>query len=1389
MAVAVFISHNGQLLFYERPDVDLDAFRQWIESEAAIPPSRQILMNSRGRNVKNLKNESEIFVYDKKTLFSDAQPPPDRSDSLPEVPRAATEPADPGRADSWKELFGQQRQWALNIVDAVRNGAERVEAVTLEADAISRSIATALENLNNYVDNLAKKFEATQQWATDFLSEQKESLRDWESSRRVLLEVPIREDLGHILSRAASRSQQINTLGDLADEESLHSAEASLKVSSADFEYQLGRLISDVSHVKQETGALRRHIVQVQDAGVDALVQEAETVAQPIVRDHDELLKVGDGNKAVSIASRKNATHVSELIPGLEAVVADLRHAYSDCLQTRNEAARACFAALTEISGIQSKLSRLQADICKLEFKDEASLHTLGQVFQLPSVYGCSLVEAARRSEWAQRMQTDVDTMHDDLAQLTDEEQRRRKKWNTSYAKFLKDDPDASAALIDLQASKPRNTWPLVDRSEVFTYLDDLRALTIDDAVKTITQRLKDLDAPTRRKANVFNSGSVHDLASSSVVKNGDDLRAVQEQKHRLEEKLKASESRVRKLEDVLHRQSQLARPPSSTFSGGFSDFDARTMSPVPFAKQTDFTSRPSISLRRASGASDEKAAVNKILALEAEVQQLKEDAHAERQSSAEHREKMIEAESVKHDLMANMDAQKQEFEDERQLLDDENHKLKIRIEELEDELDRVLGSKEHFKLTKEEQIDYLKHELSEEKQLSAERIRHTERKADEGLAALRERAATLERQANQHREERNSARDKNVNLATRLRSHEEQQQDLTIALQNAHTNLSPAGSPPDDLKRLANALEILCEGAAIHARGLDDSLQLATAEKRSLEERIEMLQREKDELEERLETSRGQHHMAEEMMKMARSNETGAREEIRTIQQELNDLREKLAAGESGSGALRDKLLSEQHRVEELANVKLENERTIQELRVEADTASKEAEESAVQIEKLKSKLRSRGEKAQRLSERLYQHNDRVIRMLEQFGYSITRQDDTLVIQRVSKVSSVSTMLSGGEELGSALMKRTVSGGVPTPHYSDPKDLETLYWMSDTEGDEDIKYHDFLTAIQRLQLDSTMEMIAKRYKDVETLAKRYQKESRAYREKSHRFQAEAHDKIAYRSFKENDLALFLPTRNQATRPWAAFNVGAPHYFLREQDAHKLQSRDWLLARISKIEERIVDLSRSLGGGPARLSDSTQAEASETTSMEDENPFELSDGLRWYMIDAAEERPGAPGTPSVGKSTVIASTVEVKAHMGRKDKSGSGIANAVQATKHLNRSLESRRSSSASKRSLSIKKDSSSLKDASAPLAPIASSEAAGRGESPMVAPASEEENMQRARADDSVFDVGRSDRETVHASPKKSPKKSPTTSPQKGVSSPAKTKAWEQLFSVEYQA
>lgn len=205
-------------------------------------------------------------------------------------------------------------------------------------------------------------------------------------------------------------------------------------------------------------------------------------------------------------------------------------------------------------------------------------------------------------------------------------------------------------------------------------------------------------------------------------------------------------------------------------------------------------------------------------------------------------------------------------------------------------------------------------------------------------------------------------------------------------------------------------------------------------------------------------------------------------------------------------------------------------------------------------------------------------------------------------------------------------------------------------------------------------------------------MARKLQRDARSYRDKAHSLQKEANDKIAFKNFKEGDLALFLPTRNQMTGAWAAFNIGFPHYFLREQEAHRLRNREWLLARISRVQERVVDLSKSL---------STQATGNgvaETESMDEENdnPFDLSDGLRWYLIDANEDKPGAPSTPGLGKTTVAANKVDAVAERSQlRTASGKGLglvgrgATGIDGvSKTLSRSLESRRSSTSSRKAM-----------------------------------------------------------------------------------------------------
>ncbi|KAF5098961.1 hypothetical protein D0Z00_001827 [Geotrichum galactomycetum] len=149
-------------------------------------------------------------------------------------------------------------------------------------------------------------------------------------------------------------------------------------------------------------------------------------------------------------------------------------------------------------------------------------------------------------------------------------------------------------------------------------------------------------------------------------------------------------------------------------------------------------------------------------------------------------------------------------------------------------------------------------------------------------------------------------------------------------------------------------------------------------------------------------------------------------------------------------------------------------------------------------------------------------------------------------------------------------------------------------------------RYRQFLDTVY-LDYDLFRDSVTKRFNDVEHLARKLQKEARNYRDRAHTQEQQSRQKLAYKSFQKGELALFLPTRDPTRdpNPWAAFNVGAPHYFLKPSSELQLGNREWVVARITKMEERVVDRAKGKEG---------------------DNPFDLSDGLRWHLIEAKEER-------------------------------------------------------------------------------------------------------------------------------------------------------------------
>ncbi len=867
---------------------------------------------------------------------------------------------------------------------------------------------------------------------------------------------------------------------------------------------------------------------------------------------------------------------------------------------------------------------------------------------------------------------------------------------------------DDMAFGIEVNVQTQKQRWPEVSRVDVIDYLRRLRELgDPGGALKDLEGLVKTLDTPSKqqaRSAKAFKNGSVYEAAydRTSLLLRGDDelLPAMRSEKLKVEDKLKTAESRVRKLEELLHRQSQFGQPPRPSSSVGSPSSNAPTFERYATSPVTNFTSalskaretrsrRSSVSSKRISlyNEPEEKGLAQRIVTLEAEltverVQSAQREKEAAARTNVEDllKSQMREAISTKEDLLGNLEAQQQEFDHERRLLEDENNKLKIKFEELEDDFDRAMESGENV-----DKFHALEEELERVKRDAAGEVQRAHGQTEflrNDYTMQREKANRLEREIREHGEERTRLNANADQLTSRLRNRDQMQVDQRRALRSALLHLSQDDIASEDFAELIEIVETVAEKSAAHLQNIKDALETARADNASLEARVKSQGDEIHDLRERVGSE-------ERAVFSLREDSTAQQTQCVTLQSQLDfergeheELKAKFASGTTDSDALQTKLTESERTIADLigevAALKAQNQE------VESRVKEKEANVEALQAhhDELSVLRVAQASRATEISAKLYSQNHTLERLLEQIGLTVTKQDNAMFVQKAQRAASASTTLNDP----SISMKRSLSGLMPTK--SDPlasADPDILHW-ADSIDSKMIERHfdELMKEITSFDMDVFTEAVTKRVKEIEHIARKWQKETRAYRDKSHRFQSEAHDRIALRNFKEGDLALFLPTRDQATKPWAAFNVGAPHCFLREQDSHNLGKRDWLIARISKVEERVVDLSRSLNGLKGSGDQRSIRNISETGAFpNDENPYELSDGLRWYLIDAAEERPGAPINVGSGKVTVASANVDARGSI-RMKKSSDGN----EATKTLTRSLDSRRSSTNSKKGL-----------------------------------------------------------------------------------------------------
>ncbi|KAI8936908.1 hypothetical protein NX059_006140 [Plenodomus lindquistii] len=1284
MSLQVAVAHTGQ-----RIDADpvafgtVEALKHWISRATEIAPESQVLLTAQGKHVKlqALLTEKEIFVYSRE-LSNNPQaaiaPTPLPEAFVPDDPPNTLSNNTDLRA--WQALFQSRRDWAFGLLDKSHSMSRIAAKLFAEQATIEKGTQVAVGNHDSHIRGLEQKFQAAKEWYDGVEKEAGDNLRRLDADFNQLGSIPAKLDFTQFLAKELRSAQAVQnarksaqgraaSLQEFLDVEAVKKATGTSKRVRELFGKRIDGMSTQLEKIGADYNELLGAVGQSQSRSLsnDAeeparLYNEIDAVAKKVESDFEHVMELETSSRSVAQVSKMALLHTRNFLPAMREYTAEMSDLVRRAVDAKNTAISNSVASMQGIATIESVIANMNNELEQISIPQEgvAAFELISLVGRLPYIYGTLLVEAVRRREWMERVQKDTSSLAEEMATFQEEEERRRKKWLKPIADVINVEAVTGGSVgFEMNVQPEKNKWPTVTREDLQDYLQILQGLEGQTSeAEALSQAIKDLDRPTKqqiKRAKNFKMGSVHEpafgRASQLTVRGDDDLRVLKEANIKLEDELRGHKSRVRRLEDLLHRQNHVSRlsiggaPPSFSGPSDPPTPTVETASPKPYE---EMSRRSSLTSRRFSanqGQEDKRRVVRLEQELAAEKQAralLEKEAQARKDEDAEQQRHFEEAMSTKNNIMENMKAQQREFADERRSLENEIQAFKTRIEEAEDELDRVLGSRDHERTVIDARLQELVIELDKARQDAVKQ----NSEADERIAKLQ---AELDN-----------------NKAVKKQDFE--------ALTTTFKYLSPDTTAPESPSKLIAQLEDLALRSLEHQKELQQAVAIAKSENENTHARLEDQEKELKSEVEKQEKARIQ---LQEQLDSQIATLGSITAELKDERNHLHDLRTKFAEGETGADALRKRVEEEEEKVGQLRAELAEKSSHANSLDVEL----MRMEKKLLKYEEFdSSRAHQRLARAKELSQRLYAQHERLIRLLEALGFVITHENGEMVLQRASKLgnSTIMSDTNGG-------LSRSTTTPSPTPlkrFLEDIGDLSFLQWTeSATPEEEESRYKELIEKLNLFNTETFSDAVAKRMRDMEHTARKWQKEARAYRDKAHRFQADANEKIAYRTFKEGDLALFLPTRNNAHRPWAAFNVGAPHFFLREQDSHRLQGKEWLVARISKVEERVVDLSKTLGGAPRASIDGQSIASSNAPSFEDENPFDLSDGLRWYLLDATEEKAMAPGTPGIGAVTVKSSLATGQGEV-QKLKKKSATDPAIQ----LNKSLDSRRSSGTSSR-------------------------------------------------------------------------------------------------------
>lgn len=1142
-------------------------------------------------------------------------------------------------------IFLERAKWAASLLSFSQTLFDSIESNIVESSVIKQAVDISLTFLRQQVVTLKKSIDAS----TSFISTLEEH-EELQSNLKTALEtakrIPIhksfvanyanntklydwidKEEVERVsvnfetnVSSLREYSQKLPGMLDSVQQK-VRDLENGAKVwfSAPEAPINSDSLLIDATSAQhEEIYANSDSLYNVLESWKDykAIADDLSTVVRKIQHDCNNITSLPDTPANVRNATRIAQNQERELLPKAFAFTQDLWQIHEIWAISKAYNSKKAISFLRTLSQIQSTFGPIRSQLTQLNQTirtTEEEQAIIARVVDMPYLYGALLFELIRRQEWIKSMKSHVSKTAETMAQWREDEIKRRTKWirqlggslgmlkrigggGTSCFGENSDVPKVDITIINSNETKVYN----LSRKDMDDYMQLLLSLNImedhaeltklisksdkqnpfSEAVSIVQQQF--VQQPQQpnpqqllRRKSLFKEGNLSEYAQtqSTTLSKSISLKSIDNNSNSSNSqssntdattalKIQAYETRIRKLEDLLQRNQLRSAWPNKFKLNNSPPAEANSN---PESKADSFEADRKLLMEKIEklqkDLTEKDSEIEKLQASNKEyISQLENKNHS-----------LEEARMMKSDLMANLSTKESEFNAERRSLREELSQAKSRNDDLEIELEREMKACSDL----EEKL----RQISKQKQSIA---------ANQHRSLINERKMRLsaERRLRKLQARYNSIRFTAQDLSQRLLTFTIRANDMLECL-----GLQVSKEYDDDKKALLTFKIQRVKGLGRRARSALSTVANTSAD---------------------LEESANNNDTNQEVS----TTKSTSLSKSNSLKFTASTLSNRDANAGKGLAVVSTKFtLSRQGLVKPVeidpsVLYWIDSDNDSEDGSEENDSSYAEDSEEETNINS------DNDEKSSNiLSEEKNSETDSILSNAESTSSSL------LVVQKNGPSSSVLTPSPLHNE-GSNKNKQPASQvqnnkatsqfnhfGPSQAQKKKSKSNSTTKADSNTisaENHIEARYQKFLNTIY-MDYDLLRDSVAQRFGDVENFARRLQKEVRLYRERSFTNEQLSRNKISFKSFKLGELALFLPTRNPARspNPWAAFNVDAPHYFLNPKPEHHLESREWLVARITKIEERIVDRS---------------------SGKEEHNPFGLSDGVRWHLLEAVEER-------------------------------------------------------------------------------------------------------------------------------------------------------------------